>query len=315
MTLNPVIQLRFSEEVHNVDANSVSLHAGSPDGALVGLGQATLGPNNTYAFNVLSRLQPNTHYYLLLSSAIRDTSGNALANTQFSFTTGVQASFTVNLITPNNNDHNVSQQPVIKVMFNSGPVSGVTDTTVTLHLGSPNGSSVPLTNFTAGPNNTFSFQANSALQSSSTYYLVLSAGISNADGTALSPAVFHFTTGAPVPVAIPGYPTPGKKGVSTLPAITVGFSETVQNVSNSTVTLHEGTATGPAVPLTPPVAGANQNYTFHVGNALKYNTQYVLVLSNAITSSAQATPLATTEIPFTTKAGPAWSQIGDLSAL
>lgn len=194
VSTSPSIQLQFSEAVLNVSGSTIALREGNPTtGTAVALSPITSGTNNTYTFSPTGTLNQNTLYYVVLNTAITDTSGNALAQTNFSFTTGTVAAPTVNLINPANNDTNVSALPTLKVQF-SEPVQNVSSATVSLHEGTPTGTAVAISPITAEAGNQYTFRPSTALKSQTPYFIVLSNGIKNLAGNALSATQFTFTT-------------------------------------------------------------------------------------------------------------------------
>ncbi len=168
ISLSPIVQLKFSESVNNVDSTNVTLHAGSTTGSTVSIGSITLGSNNTYTFSPSANLSSNTTYYIVLSSNIIDNYGNALSQTSFSFTTGDFIVPTVEMINPSNNAINTSLSPVIELQF-SEAVNNVNGANITLHSGSATGSTVSIGSITLGSNNTYTFSPSANLSSNTTY--------------------------------------------------------------------------------------------------------------------------------------------------
>ncbi len=66
--------------------------------------------------------------------------------------------------------------------------------------------------------------------------------------------------------------------LSTSLSIQIAFNKTVQGVSDRTIGIHEGSATGPRVGIGSFVSGSNNTYTFSPSIALKNNTQYYLTV-------------------------------------
>jgi hypothetical protein len=87
VSLNPSIQLKFSEKVLNVTVNTVSLREYSESGSTVPIESITAGDNNIYTFSSSSELKPSTLYYVVLTDGITDTTGNKLDASKFSFNT------------------------------------------------------------------------------------------------------------------------------------------------------------------------------------------------------------------------------------
>ena len=297
---SPSIQVQFSQPVKNVVESTVSLHVGSANGATVAIGNITAGSNNTYTFSPSASLSSQTTYYVVLSTDITDVNGNHMADAgQFSFTVGDYNPPTVGIITPANNATNVEQTPSIQVQFNQA-VNNVNSTNVTLHSGSATGPTVAIGNLTLGSNNTYSFSPSASLASETLYYVVLSSGITDVYGTALTQTQFSFTTGDfnPPSVSIVT-PSNNATNVSQSPSIQVQFNQAVNNVNSTNVTLHSGSATGPTVAIGNLTLGSNNTYSFSPSSSLGSVTLYYVVLGSGITDS-YGTALTPTQFSFTT---------------
>jgi hypothetical protein len=308
VSTQPGIQLQFSEAVQHVTSTSLTLHEESINGTAVAIGTIIAGANNTYTFSPTAVLNQQTTYYVVLGSGITDMAGNALADTNFNFTTGDFNAPTVSIVNPNNNATGVSTQPSIQLQF-SEAVQNVTSTNLTLHQGSINGTAVAIGAITAGANNTYTFSPTAALNQQTTYYVVLGSGITDMAGNALADTNFSFVTGdfnAPT-VSIVS-PSNNATGVSTQPNIQLQFSEAVQKVTSTNLSLHQGSINGTAVVIGAITAGANNTYTFSPTAALNQQTTYYVVLGSGITDMA-GNALADTSFSFTTIAN-TWVNVG-----
>ena len=296
----PSIQVQFSEAVLNVNSSNVTIHAGSPTGDTVAIGNITAGSNNTYSFSPTTSLASETLYYVVLGTGITDLAGNHLVDAaQFSFTIGDFNPPSVSIVTPSNNATNVAQTPSIQVQFNES-VNNVTSTNVTLHLGSATGPTIAIGNLTLGSNNTYSFSPSASLAGETLYYVVLGSGITDVYGTALTQTEFSFTTGDfnPPSVSIVT-PSNNATGVAQTPSIQVQFNQAVNNVNSTNVTLHSGSATGPTVMISHLTLGSNNTYSFSPLESLSSVTLYYVVLGSGITD-VYGTALTQTEFSFTT---------------
>ena len=306
VSTNPSIQLVFSEAVQNVNASTVTLHAGSASGPVVALNPLTAGASNTYTVSPSSALNQQTLYYLVLSSGISDSSGNALAPTRFSFTTGDFTNPSVSLLTPSNNATGVSLNPSIQLQFSEAVLN--VNSSITLREGSPTGSVVAIATPTPGANNTYTLSPSAALQQQTLYYVVLSNAITDSSGNALTPTTLSFTTGDfTAPTVTMVTPSNNDTGVALTPTITLQFSEAVLNVNSSTVSLRKGSTTGSVVATSAVTAGANNTYTFSPTAALDSLATYYVVAESGITDGA-GNALTTTSFSFTTLN--TWSTVG-----
>ncbi len=298
---SPSIQLQFSEQLQNFNASYVTLHATSATGDLVPIGDITPGANNTYTFSPLAQLNSETTYYVVVGSGLLGKSGNTVMPTTFSLTTGDFVTPTVSSVSPSNGATQVSASPSIQLQF-SEAVQNVSATTVSVHAGSPTGATVAINPIMAGGNNTYTFSPAASLLPQTTYYVVVSNGITDGYGvSAIASASFSFTTGNfVVPTVNMVKPSNGATQVSATPAIGLAFSEAVQNVSNITATLHANSPTGPTVALGGLVAAVKSNkYILNPIAPLNPLTTYFVVVSSGITDK-NGTKLTPTIFSFTT---------------
>jgi len=195
VSINTSISVEFNESVENVqDSLEVLINNGAsqPPDILIGTWEAS-PDNQNYTFIPSSPLQPSTLYSVVLVPGITNFSGESLAPTSFSFTTGNIESSGVTLIYPQNGQQGVPLQPSILVQF-SQPVQNVDATSFELLQGSTTGTAVPASVKSDG-NNQYSLIPNGTLESSSLYYVMLSSQINTVTGNIpITPATFSFTT-------------------------------------------------------------------------------------------------------------------------
>ena len=202
----------------------------------------------------------------------------------------------------------ISQTPSIQIKFTQA-VLNVNTTTVSLYEQGTSGklqavgSPIPITNITAGSNNSYTFSPLTPLISNTTYVIALNNGITTLAGVALTPTTFNFTTGDFItPMVSMITPANGVTGASLSQIIQLQFSESVTNVDTTSITLHAGSVTGAAVALGNITAGASNSYSFSSTSPLSLSTTYYVVLSNAI-SDVAGNPLEPTTFSFTTSSG------------
>lgn len=301
--INPVIKLQFSSAVINVNSPNVTLHESSESGTTIAIGAITAGESNTYSFSPLPLLNSYTTYYVVVDSGVTDSVGNAVVTTSFNFTTGDYQSPTVSILAPSNNASNISTSPNIQLQF-SESVINVNVTTVTLHTGSATGALVGVGSFTAGADNTYTFSPSTPLNEQTIYYVVVSDGITDIAGNHLIPNEFNFTTGdftAPTVSIIS--PSNNANDVSADTSIQLQFSESVNNVNATTVTLHTASATGAVVGVGSFIAGINNTYTFSPSSQLQSGVTYYVVVSDGVTDLA-GNALIPSQFNFTVVAQP-----------
>ena len=216
--------------------------------------------------------------------------------------------FSVSIDSFANGATNISRTPSIQIKFNQA-VLNVNTTTVSLYeeetssklkeIGSP----IPITDITAGSNNSYTFSPLAPLASNTRYVIALSNGITTLTGIALTPTILNFTTGDSItPTVSMITPANNATNASLSQIIQLQFSESVTNVDTTSITLHESSTTGTDVALGNITAGANNSYSFSAISPLLPSTTYYVVLSNAITDVA-GNPLTATSFSFTTNAG------------
>jgi N-acetylneuraminic acid mutarotase len=300
----PSIQIKFSEAVNNVNTSTVTLHEGSATGTIIATGNLSLGSDNTYTFSPTSPLKGLTSYYIVLSNGITDNTGNKLTATSFNFTTldstlPDAAAPTASILSPSNNASNVTASPSIQIKF-SEAVNNVNTSTVTLHEGSATGTIIAIGNLSLGSDNTYTFSPTSPLNGETSYYIVLSDGITDNAGNKLTAISFNFTTGeTTAPTVNILSPSNNASNVTTSPSIQIKFSEAVNNVNTSTVTLHEGSTTGTIIATGNLTLESDNTYSISPTNELNLQTTYYLVFSNGITDNA-GNKLTATSFNFTT---------------
>lgn len=204
----------------------------------------------------------------------------------------------VKLESPLNGATNTSTQPVIKLDFNKY-VNNVNSNTISLREGSVSGANVPISQVTASGND-FVFSPLVKLKESTKYIIAISDGITDDHENKIPATTFSFTTGDfTAPTVTMTYPINGSVNMPTKPMILMDFSETVQNVNTSNLTLREGSKTGTIVVVNTITPAANNRYTFTPTVALKDKTKYFVVASNGITD-LQANKMIESSFSFTT---------------
>lgn len=299
--LSPNIQLQFSEQVSNVNNNTIVLHQGNTNGTTVNLNPIVSGTiADSYTTSPVNPLNIETTYYLTVNNGIVDNYGNALVATSFNFTTASNSP-TVNMITPNNNATGVSSSPSIQIQFNKA-VQNVNSNTVSLCQDSPSGESVVLNAISSGSNNSYIITPTNSLKSQTTYYLVLNSGITDNAGDALVPTNFNFSIGNfTIPIVNMVSPLNNATGVMINTSMKIQFSELVTNVNTNNISLYQGNpTTGQLINITiTPVVANSYAYIITPTSPLIQLTAYYLVLTDGIVDKFNNSLVATT-FNFTT---------------
>lgn len=267
--------------------------------------QTLSADGRTAVFNLPSgtSMSSNTKYELNLNLGEIKTSYGAIAGsgvlTVSKFSTAISAAPTVVIVAPYDGESNVSLTPSIKIAFNE-KVTNVNSSNVSLHKGSADGPNIALGQIIQGNSNVYTFSPLSTLKAGSSYYVVIDSGIVNQDNQSLKTTTSSFTTGDfTSPTAVMIKPSNGAGKVSLTPTIEVAFSESVNKVNANTVSLNEGSPTGPSIAIGGIAPGGSNTYTFSPSEPLKSITVYYVTLNSGIVDNAN-NPLPVTTFMFTT---------------
>jgi|LauGreDrversion4_2_1035121.scaffolds.fasta_scaffold46504_1 hypothetical protein len=304
ISLTPQISLKFSQSMNPLTVNDKTIKLSLLSEALktqtaVPISSIVANPNNTvFQFSPIDHLLSNTKYYITVTSDSKTSNGSGVSG-QFSFTTGDYTAPEVSIIKPSNQAKNVSTSPSIQLQF-SEVVKNINPSNVSLHEESSTGSLITIGSITNGANNTYTFNPANQLKQQTLYYVVLESGITDESGNKLSSKAFNFQTGDFLkPVADIITPSNNATGTPISQIIQIKFSEPVKNVTPGSLTLHEGSVSGPLVTIGNIVAGDSKTYTFNSVERLKTNTAYYVVLNDGIADYA-GNKLENTNFHFTT---------------
>ena len=197
----------------------------------------------TATFTPTSPLAPTTAYTAMITSAVKDVAGNAMANNYiWSFTTGLPdvTPPIVTMLSPGNGAAGVRVNSAIIVGFNENMLaSSVTAATFTLNNG--------VTGSINYSGTTATFIPLSNLAYSTAYIATITTGVKDAAGNSMaSNYTWSFTTGvAPdltPPTVTSTSPASGIPGVAVNAAITATFSESMlaSTIYATTFTLNNG---------------------------------------------------------------------------
>jgi hypothetical protein len=319
VTTSPSIQVKFSTSVNNVNNTTITLHQGSPDGNLVAISSIIQGDNNIYTFSPVANLREATKYYVVISHDIVDNNGNHLSPENFSFTTDSNnvepvnpvnpvnpiSGPTVQMISPSDNNDNVSLNPNIELKF-SKAVKNVNTGNIILQKCTDTicnnvSDKIEIGAITAGDGNTYTFSPVTELKEATNYNVTVSNGVTDDSGNTLTTTKFHFTTGkysAPTVTMI----NPGNNAdrISLKSSIEIKFSEAVQNVDNSTIKLSRLNKSGQESDVIIKNISLNADNTYLIKPESDFINQatYKLTLSNKITDKS-GNALDVREQPFT----------------
>ncbi len=305
------ITATFNESVQGVSGATFTLAnaAGTAVAASVSYNATT----RVATLDPTAELPANSSFTATLTggtAAIRDSAGNALATTSWTFTTGAASDTTapsVSTRAPASAATGVSTAANVTATF-SEAVQGVSGTTFTLR--SAAGTAVPATVAYNATTRVATLDPTAALAANTSYTATLAGGataIRDAAGNALATTSWSFTTGTAPDTTAPTITgrTPGVNatGFSTTGNISVTFSEAVQGVSGTTFTLRN--AAGTAVPAAVTYSTTTRVATLDPTSTLPSDARYTVALTGGATGirDVAGNGLASTTWAFT--AGPA----------
>ena len=240
-----------------------------------------------------------------MNAGIADPTGNPLAPTSWTFTTGPAPDVvapTLVAANPAAGTTGVATDAPVTATFSENITGLSTDT---FQLTDPAGTVVPAAVTFDPAALTGTLAPTSALVFSTTYTVRLSAGITDAAGNPLAPTSWTFSTvAAPdtlAPTVTSGVPAANTVDVAATSSIAVAFSEAVTGVNATTFQVLD--PAGAAVAGTLGYDPATLTATLAPTSALAYSTTYTVRLSAGITDAA-GNPLAPTSWTFTTAAPP-----------
>lgn len=289
VSLMPLIVLKFSQpmDISSINAQTITLTSDGNNQAntlnSVQLGAFTANSNGSeFSVQPQNNLNPNLSYRLTISDLVVSSTGiRPESAISFTFTTGNVAAPTVAILSPTNDESDVSLNPLIQLKF-SESVSNVTTNTISL-LDSSESSLVAIESITVGANNSYSLMLAESLLQLHNYTVRVGSGVANQFGINLVAQSFSFTTGKfSHPQALLLSPSNGSTNVGLSPIITLQFSEAVQNVSLATLELHESSCSGQAVQMSAITQESANIYQFSSQNALNLGQTYCLTLSPQI---------------------------------
>ena len=280
--VNTAISVLFSEDVYGtVDTGTFMLMKGS---TVVTGSIAYDALSRIATFTPASTLDDNTFYTVVLSTGIKDLSGNSLVYYTSGFTTVAPADViapTVSSINPYYGGINPPVDTTITAVFSEDVYGTVNAGTFLLK----NGSTLISGSVTYDAlSRTATFKPAGTLSYSTTYTIELTSGIKDLAGNSLAYYTSGFTTAAPADVIAPAVssinPSYGGINPPVDTAITVVFSEDVYGtVNTNTFMLMNGSTL---------ISGSvkydvlSRTATFTPAARLAYSTTYTVKLTSGI---------------------------------
>jgi hypothetical protein len=305
------VSVIFSEPMDQstITTTNITLRNTATSAVVAGTISYNVG-TNTATFTPSGPLSNGTNYTLTVTSGVKDLAGNALASTFTSnFTTANVTDTTPPTIvsrTPANGTTNVAINSNITVTFNEDmSLATITPSTITLAPTSSPGTPVTATvSCTDATCKTVTLDPAADLANNTSYTLTVTTGVKDVAGNALvANSASTFTTVADTtPPTITGTsPLNGATGVAVSSAITVTFSEPMDQSTINTTTFTVKTTSGSV-----PVAGTvsynttTRVATFTPASALTANTSYTVTVTTGAKDLAGNALAVNASFAFTT---------------
>lgn len=297
VALNKIITLEFSGLIQ---AGSVTLSTLTISPSITG---TIIVNNNMVAFTPSSvttpanPLEPGTTYTVTATNGILDIAGAPITQAQWTFSTVPRV--TVSTVNPDDATTNVAVNQTITATF-SGAINPASVTGATFTISpSVSGVNVTANSTTATMTHTGAFARNTP------YTVNLTSGVLGANGKAITPKTWTFTTVPPAYVASTS-PGSGAVGVPIATAVDITFSEPINPASVVAGTITMNVTAGAAVSGTiSNVTGTTARFT--PSAPLAYSTGYDVNVTSAITDPNGAA-IAPTTWSFTTGTVPLASE-------
>jgi len=279
----------FSEPVGDVTASSFSLRSKTATVAAV---VTYASETNIATLNPSSALAPDTLYTVTVTG-VRDSAGNAIAATDWSFQTGPAPMIIATV--PRTDARSISRTANVTATF-SEPVTNASTTTITMKTGTtlvPAAVTYDATTRTATLNPTATLDAD-------TLFSVTVSGVVDMAGNPLLPTSWSFKTG-PAPTFTSVSPASGATSVRRTANATATFSEAIIGVSSSTVKL-TNSSTGAVITAVRSFNPTTRVLTINPSVTLVSNTVYRVTITggiNAVRDTA-GNPVATKTWTFRT---------------
>jgi len=258
---------------------------------------ASLSSSNRVITIKPDKLESNTKYFVIVKSALKNSSGQSNDAMNYSFTT---SSGQVATVYPANGADSIPVNTPISITFpesiyqqnrSSLSSSYLESSVIELRSGSASGRLVALSASISSDRKTIKVTPDRSLETSTKYYLIVKDGsISYASSDALSAQTYSFST-ASTDILVPAMnPSPGSTGVAVNTELELSFDSTIYNSSGSTVTsnylkdsvftLRRGSASGTTTPVTARIDSARKVVTLSPDSELRYDTTYYLIMDS-----------------------------------
>lgn len=280
ISLVPSLRLTFSESSMKYLTIYTYLRKGSVSGAEQAISISCADLRNCI-ISPKQKLLTNQVYYVYVTLGVKDSSGVALAqNYSFKFITGNGIVPSASMLTPANNESNVSITNSIQLQFSEN--INYIDNAIELRESSINGVEIPAT-YIINDRQQLIIQPTTSLPKNKTIHVLINKGITDDYGGTLAETSFKFTTSdLNIPTVLLVSPISGAIPIDS--QFILQFSGDVNNV-NSNVALYSKDA--PTVALEVFIyKGSNNQYIIKPRKRLKYSSNYILRINNLITDSS-----------------------------
>ncbi|MES2885025.1 MAG: Ig-like domain-containing protein [Pseudomonadota bacterium] len=312
VAINTAVTASFSEAMDPLSISTASFTLACPTGTAITGTVSYAMSSNVASFTPGSALPAATTCSATITTAVRDTAGNALATAfNWSFTTGAAADTTRPTVTaalPAAGATGIATNSAVTLSF-SEAMDPLSITGSSLTLACPAGTPTTGTVAYAASSNSASFTPGSALPTNTSCTVTLSTAARDVAGNTLAaPFTSTFTTAAAPDTTAPTvssiFPANGTAGVAVNTAITASFSEAIAPASITTASFSLACPTGAAITGTVSYAMNGNVASFTPSNPLPSSTTCTATVSTAVrdlSGNALAAPFTWS---FTTSAAP-----------
>lgn len=284
VAVSSTVKVKFSTSMTTSSVTTSSFYILDPAGFQVAtnspVASKTTNSNDTFTITPTVSLAPCTTYTAVISTAVKSSTGTYLASKyQWSFNIVSSATApTVVSTVPASGATGVVESVPVTVTFSTLMNPTTINTTV---FGLDNGATGTVTTANANGVTTATFTPSPNLLTQTTYTATMGTGAQNYCGTALaSSKSWQFTTrDITAPYVTSTVPSNGAIKIAVTSPITINFSEAMQTLSSSNITVSKG---GTAITGTVTFDSTSKlTATFTPTYSLDYNTLYTVTISNA----------------------------------
>ena len=312
VAINSAVTASFSEAMDPLSISTASFTLACPAGTAITGTVSYAVSGNVATFTPSSALPSGMNCAAVITTAVRDTAGNALAtNFNWGFTTGAAPDTTrptVTAVLPAAGATGIATNSAVTLSF-SEAMDPLSITGSSLSLTCPVGTPITGTVVYAASSNSATFTPGSALPANTSCTVMLSAAARDVAGNTLAaPFRSTFSTAVAPDTTRPSvstvFPVNGATMVAINTAITASFSEAMTPASITTASFTLACPAGTAVAGTVSYATTGNVATFTPSSPLPSSTTCAATITTAVRDLAGNALAAPFTWSFTTSAAP-----------